>query len=343
MIIYHKPPFVLSDLKIEVTFRCPLSCIHCSSDGSPTSTLEIEYHKCIDILKQASQMGIREISFTGGEPLVWDGIENAVHFCSSNNIKSVVYSSGNIKNFLNVASRLKERNLDKIIFSVYSHNSETHDLITRIKGSHNNTLQAISITNKLGIDVEIHFVPLSINYKDLEQIAPFSRDLNVKKISVLRFVPQGRGAAITSKVLTKLQNLELKKIITRLRSLGYDIRTGSPYNFLMLNDQPRCASGIDKMIIGPDLSIHPCDAFKQISGEEILGRNRHSNLSDDSLADVWHKSDYLNGIREYLTTDFAVKCSKCGNLEKCLSGCLAQKVLSTGELAKIPDPMCIKS
>ena len=29
----HRPPFTLNEFKIEVTYRCDLNCIHCSSDA----------------------------------------------------------------------------------------------------------------------------------------------------------------------------------------------------------------------------------------------------------------------------------------------------------------------
>ena len=157
----------------------------------------------------------------------------------------------------------------------------------------------------------------------------------------MRFVPQGRGILIKNKVLSKIQNIRLKRLIEALRSRGYDIRTGSPYNFLMLNKQPKCASGIDRLIIGPDLRIFPCDAFKQVKAEEIVGKLELSSLATNSFSECWESSPFLEEIRKYLTTDFAEPCASCTALEECLSGCLAQKVIANGNLEKRPDPMCL--
>ena len=165
----------------------------------------------------------------------------------------------------------------------------------------------------------------------------------MSSISVLRFVPQGRGQLLKKRVLSKLQNLELKRIIERLRKKGFEIRTGSPYNFLMLNDQPKCSSGIDRLIIGPDLRIFPCDAFKQIRAEEVVGTLTDSSVNDSSLQNCWENSPFLKAVRDYLTTPFFKKCSSCKALEKCLSGCLAQKVLINSDFRKQPDPDCLLS
>ena len=116
---------------------------------------------------------------------------------------------------------------------------------------------------------------------------------------------------------------------------------GSPYNFLMINSNPECSAAIDRIIVSPDLRIYPCDAFKKIEAEELVGTLNWSSLAGTSLKDCWDKSPYFGAIRNYLTTDFEDPCKHCGALEKCLSGCLAQKVLEHGDLDKHRDPMCL--
>ena len=103
----------------------------------------------------------------------------------------------------------------------------------------------------------------------------------------------------------------------------------------------RCCSGIDRLIIEPDLRIFPCDAFKQIKAEELVGTLELSSLNGNSLSECWEHSPFLEAVREYLTTDFAEPCVSCQSLEQCLSGCLAQKVIANGNLKKSPDPLCL--
>lgn len=163
----------------------------------------------------------------------------------------------------------------------------------------------------------------------------------LERISVLRLVPQGRGRKEKDGQLSHSQNLELRKIIKKLRFDGYDIRLGSPYNFLMLRENPQCRSGIDRMTIGPDLRIFPCDAFKHIAPEEVGASNEFSNLRDYSLYECWRNSPYFGVVREYLTTEFEIECKICKKLKACLSGCMAQKFYAYGESKKCPDPMCL--
>jgi radical SAM protein with 4Fe4S-binding SPASM domain len=111
----------------------------------------------------------------------------------------------------------------------------------------------------------------------------------------------------------------------------------------MLNDSPGCFAAIDRMIVGPDLQVYPFDAFKRIGASDLVKTDKWSRLNDTALADCWNHSPYLEAVRTYLTTDFKDPCESCNALERCVSGCLAQKAITYGTLDKRPDPDCLKT
>lgn len=184
---------------------------------------------------------------------------------------------------------------------------------------------------------------MSVNYKALNGVINLASNLGISRVSILRLVPQGRSRSNDSLPLSRVANQELRKIITDLKHNGHDIRLGSPYNFLLLNNDPQCSAGIDRISITPDLNLYPCDAFKQITPQMLGIEDYYSNLTHCSLQEAWIKSVYLKLVRDYLTSPFAAACEKCESLRNCLSGCLAQKFHSVRSLAKIPDPMCLKA
>ncbi len=338
---YHRPPFSLNEIKLEVTHDCLLRCVHCSSMAQAGCGREMDWHTCRQILSDAAAMGVTEVAFSGGEPLLWKHLVDAVGTASKLGMKVFVYTTGNTRNGTELFDDLKAAGLSRVMFSVFSSDMQQHDAVTTITGSHEITMQTVRHCAKLGVETEFHFVPMKQNFVELRMITLQARALGVKQVSVLRLVPQGRGAQGEDMQLSMEQNKTLRRTILDLRAEGHDIRLGSPYNFLMLRDDPKCCAGIDRLTIGPDLRIFPCDAFKHISPEEIGARDEYSNLNDHSLAECWEKSSYLGIVREYLTTDFAEHCSKCGSLEDCLSGCMAQKFHVHGNMLKRPDPMCL--
>ncbi|MGE5620995.1 MAG: radical SAM/SPASM domain-containing protein [archaeon] len=333
----------LLEFKIEVTQKCPLCCIHCSSESTPDCQSEVPRDKCFEIISEAKDLGAQEVSFSGGEPLIYPFINECVEFATSKSLAVQIYSSGNIDNFYGKIAELKKLGLKKMIFSLYSPFSEEHERITRIKGSHTKTLNAISETVKADIDAEVHFVALSDNYRKIPDVAELARKMGAKRISILRFVPQGRGSLIQDKQLTRAQFLELKEMIETLRESGHNIRTGSPFNFLLLNDSPSCKAATDRLIITPYLSIHPCDAFKQIQSMEMVGTNDYSDLNIHSLKECWEKSPFLNKVRDEIKNPTTASCNQCQIYNGCLSGCLAQKFIRFNKIEKNPDPSCMKN
>lgn len=337
----HKPPFQLKEMKLEVTHACPLACAHCSSDASPSCKREMDLSDCLRIIGEAAELGVAEMAFSGGEPLIWDGLLEAVQFAVARDIRVSVYTSGNIPKQRETFDSLADAGVARCVFSLFGADEQTHERMTRIKGSYSKTLRAMSAAKKTGMDVELHFVPMAYNYQQLPELAKLAKRRGVSPVSVLRFVPQGRGQLIQSHAMNRFQNLQLKKSIEGLRANGHSIRTGSPYNFLMLNDQPECCSGIDRLIVGPELHLWPCDAFKQVEAEEVVDTGDFSRLTAWSLGDCWQRSPFLNEVRDYLTTPFPPDCDACNSRDVCLSGCLAQKVIAHGDFGKRPDPACL--
>jgi len=341
MIQYHKPPFLLRDFKIEVTYRCDLNCIHCSSDARPSNPLEMSRDDCLRILSEAAQMGAREVAFSGGEPLGWAHILDAAETAASVGLAVTIYTSGNVVDFADKATRLRRLGVSGFVFSLFGGTIDSHERTTRTRGSFERTKTAIKVAREIGIETELHFVPMANNYRELSDIVALGRELGASEVSVLRLVPQGRAALLPGRALNRVQNLELRRQIRDLIKSGFDIRTGSPYNFLLLNDEPGCCAAIDRLIIGPNLRVYPCDAFKQVGAEELVGTLDRSSLHRASLQECWDQSPFLDAVRKHLMTPFEDPCESCGLLDKCLSGCLAQKVVAYKTLEKHPDPDCL--
>jgi radical SAM protein with 4Fe4S-binding SPASM domain len=185
----------------------------------------------------------------------------------------------------------------------------------------------------------------------LDKLTELAKEIKIQNISILRFVPQGRGALLkkSNQMLAHGETTELRKLILNCREhKGVNIRLGSPYNILFLNEKIDCTAAKEKLCIGPNGNIYPCDAFKNIEPNEIGLDDPYHNIIEHSLKECWKHSQYLNTIRRYLNTPFKEPCSQCLHLERCKSGCLAQKVIAqepveTGNIDKSADPLCLRN
>jgi radical SAM protein with 4Fe4S-binding SPASM domain len=338
---WHKPPFELKEIKIEVTHDCLLRCVHCSSIAEENTGRSMDWASCKKILDDAARMGVEKVAFSGGEPLLWKHIKSAVDLASQRGMNVYLYTTGNAPGAEKLLEELRNVGLSRVMFSLFGTDAEQHEAVTMRCESYDKTIAMAECCVNLGINTEFHFVPLPHNFLMLKLVADKARRMGVSRVSVLRLVPQGRCASKEDTQLDHAQNIELRSMIKELRGFGHDIRLGSPYNFLMLRDKPQCCSGIDRLTIGPDLRIFPCDAFKHIAPADMDVSSDFSSLHTYSLAECWERSPYLWAIRKYLTTNFAHECSICPKLEDCQSGCVAQKFYAFGELKKCPDPMCL--
>lgn len=332
-----------NEIKIEVTYECPLACIHCSSNAHKDNSLQMTYEKCVEIVEQANNLGVKEIAYSGGEPLIWNHIDDMIYLTHKLGIYVSLYTSGNIPDKYKRFLKLKNEGLDRAVFSLYSYKAENHERITRISGSFEQTINSIKDCIKVDIQAEVHFVAVSQTFRELKDVAYFCKEIGINKISVLRFVPQGRGSLFSQGILNKSENIELINIIYNLRKSGFDIRTGSPFNILLINKNPECYAAKNRMVIAPDLRIYPCDAFKQIHAEDIADTLNNSILTNNTLEYCWNNSLYFNMIREALEQPSGEPCDKCLNYNSCKTGCLAQKFLQYRTLKKIPDPACLKN
>jgi radical SAM protein with 4Fe4S-binding SPASM domain len=334
----------LRELKIEVNRDCPLHCLHCSSNGMPGAPERLDPPTILRIIKEFVDLGGEKLCISGGEPLCYQELSNVISICRGKNIDLSLYTTGIARNggpskpvSEKMAFFLAEQGV-KVIFSIHGANEKTHDTLTQVKGSFFRTLAAIEKTIKAGALVELHVVPTAMNFKELVDIARLADSVGVKKISWLRFVPQGRGY-LNRKVLQlskeQLKALTSKKAEVNNTCPNISIRTGAPFNILCPQLPAPCEAGISVLTIIPDGSISPCDAFKRFDIPDKFG-----NVLRASLAEVWQNSLFLNTVRALHESSLNSSCSSCAFYPRCNSGCLAQKAIVAGALTDGKDPCC---
>lgn len=337
----------LLELKIEVNRKCPLHCLHCSSNGTYEAPQQLEPSTVTRLIKEFVDLGGKKLCISGGEPLCYRELSAIINSCQLTNIDVSLYTTGIFRNG-GPATPIPEKTADilldkgvRIIFSLHGAYPKTHDALTGVHGSFKTTLTAIEKVAKAGASIGIHVVPTAINFGELTDIAKLADQLSVRKVSWLRFVPQGRG--LINKRLLQLSREQLRELGTKKIQLermcsAVTIRTGAPFNILCPPFPRTCEAGLSVLTVNPDGSVSPCDAFKQFKSHDDFG-----NILHHSLTEVWHKSHVLNAVRALHESKLNSSCSSCPLYSKCNSGCLAQKAIASGMLTDGRDPDCLLS
>ena len=181
--------------------------------------------------------------------------------------------------------KLMEMGLDKIVFDYQAYEYETdHLLMGRKEVSRQALLKSLITASLVGLDVDVHFVPMKMNYKEIGDILEMLEIAEAKNISLLNFLPQGRGRV--NEELLQLSDSELNDFFQLLeqykKNYSGNIRIGIP---LQGENTHKCNAGLEKLDIKFDGTVLPCPAFKEITMEEcerfnIKIPNIYTNLED---------------------------------------------------------------
>jgi len=335
----------LRELKIEVNRNCPLKCLHCSSNGMPHAPEELSPKKVSELVREFAYLGGKKLCISGGEPLCYDELPAIIEVCRNANIETSIYTTGisaNGSSFEAISDRmaafLAECNI-RVVFSLHGAYAKTHDTLTQVKGSFKTTMLAMERAIKAGAPVEVHVVPTAINLEEIDDITKLLASMNIRKVSWLRFVPQGRGELNRDRL--QLSREQLRQLAKKKRELQQmyqtlQIRTGAPFNILCPPVAIPCEAGLSVLTIKPNGCAVPCDAFKQFRSKDDFG-----NVLTNSLSEVWNKSYLLNEVRGIHKTRLTSSCASCSLYAQCNSGCLAQKAIAAGKLTDGKDPDCL--
>ncbi len=328
---------MLKEVKIELTNRCMRNCFHCSSRATNDKKYieELSFNDVARIILEAKEMGAESVVFTGGEPLMYKHLDLLIGLAKGLDLKTTIYTFAyKTKENLRKYRHLINAGLDKIIYSLadnlsleedvsYYTNEEFFDKVFKDNNG------------KLGF----HYALSKDSFRSFPRVLNYTMDAfkdkpYFDKVSILRFVPHGKGTFDMD--LSKKELLELKKFY--LNSLFQDkIRLGSPWNILGISNSP-CVIGDEIMIIGFDGVAYPCDSVKYFKNLGVSG-----NIKDNSLLELYN-SEYFKSLREVQKES---SCSGCENYDICKSGCLGQKIIdspykSLKRIIREKDPKCMR-
>ena len=364
--------YQFNELSIELTNRCTLNCIYCSSNSNLNRNTFLDLQKIIETVESVkSKFKINVISLSGGETFLYPKIEELLEYLTHTDLKIIMYTSGIVLNEdskrcslpVNLMNQLsKNKKKMSIIINVQGNNKYLIERINRMPNSFELIEESIDKLIKRNIIIEANVIPLKYNYKFLDDITHFCIKKGFKKIHFLRFVPQGRGnnkdlyldkndfREINKKLIAILENEYLKKKI--------NIRIGHPINFLFLlnhkdfgdlDEHNYCRGGLDAPLILPNGDVCMCPAWKTL-------KNFYTgNIYNQNFIDIWNSKNFIL-LRKFMRDDYHnIKnpCNSCEYLKECRGKCVAQRIMNQKyiehetDLRKLlnsaPDPNCFKN
>jgi len=361
----------IHELSIELTHRCPLNCAYCSSDSNSLINKFINFERIIEIIEEVySKFNLKLVSLSGGETFLYHRFKDLFDYLMKKKIKVVIYTSGVIIDENGNLSSIKDDIIDIlskfrkeviVIVNIQGHKQKLVEKINFTPGSFEYIQNSIRNLISNRIVVQANVVPFKWNYNKIERIVEHCREIGIKGINFLRYVPQGRGGNLnlynSRKEFEKINHKLIKIIKKNNNSIpAIEIRLGHPINFLFLlganchyksEENHYCRGGFDAPLILPDGKVSMCPAWKNLS-EHYAG-----SIYSHSFSDIW-SSKKFQIFRNFINNNYknlSFPCNNCEFLEQCRGKCVAQRILaynnnSNFNLEKIiltgPDPQCFK-
>src|SRR5207302_131057 len=192
-------------LLAEITYRCPLHCPYCSNPiavhkrnlegGFPVTArktgLQELAHPCNAelstdewkrVIRDAADLGILQIGFSGGEPLARRDLPDLIRAAREANLYSNVITSG-IGLDDDRLCALRDAGLDSIQLSFQSDNTNLADEIAGTR-AHQRKLDAAAKIRAAGIPLSLNFVIHRRNIDRLPQIIDLTEALGAERVEL---------------------------------------------------------------------------------------------------------------------------------------------------------------
>jgi len=222
---------IVRRLALELTNRCNLSCRHCLRDaGRPKRDLPLALIR--RVLEQARRLGIAQVAFTGGEPLLHPRFKDIVRLAADLDFQFSFVTNGHrlraLIPFLG-SPEIRARLL-RIAVSLDGPEAATHDAI-RGRGSFRQVMAAIAMSHGRSLPTRMKFTVTQKSVDRLEQMAMLAAHLGMDGIEVAHLFPTPdnlRARLMLNPVQWRQVESEVQRLARELKILvgmcagGYD-------------------------------------------------------------------------------------------------------------------------
>jgi pyrroloquinoline quinone biosynthesis protein E len=318
----------------ELTYRCPLKCPYCSNPlelGRFRSELDTATWQ--RVLTQAAQLGVVQVHFSGGEPMVRRDLAELVRHARQVDLYSHLSTGATLADEAGL-ERLKAAGLDALQISMQDSRAAENDWLAGTP-SFDKKRQAIEAAWRLGFPITLNVVVHRHNLDRLQEIIDLAIELQVDRVELAHVQYTGWAFKNRAALLpTRAQFDRAEEVVAQARGR----LTGRPEIVHVLPDYfqqyPKaCLHGWGRVFltVAPDGAVLPCQTARDIPG--LL----FPNVRTATLEDIWFRAPVFKRFRG---TDWMPEpCRSCDRREIDFGGCRCQAFLLAGDPAAT-DPVC---
>lgn len=302
--------------QIIITDNCNSQCITCSQ-WKNKSTNELTTEEIYDALAQLRELGVIQVYFSGGEPLLRHDLPSLVKRAAKLKFQSIAIMTNGLLLTESRATKLLESGLTEVGISIDGLR-ETHDYIRGVRGSFDKAISGLEILSRLRDEKYPHLkvtIATTLTKPTLSQLVPMTRLASTHQkfahfnISLFDTSPYFFKDIDTSDLIIKDQK-ELDKVVQQL----HDIKAEKPGVFTLSQthqsfeyirkyftdakrDDIPCVMGYVAIYIGPHGEVyHGCWPLEPVG-----------NLREKKLEEIANSAEYRKRLKDM----FFKRCPGC--------------------------------
>src|SRR3984893_13597659 len=321
-------------LLAALSYRCPLHCPYCSNPTRARSDGDLTTDEWRRVLREATELGVLQVGFSGGEPLVRRDLAELVRGAREAKLYTNLITSG-VGLDESRAGELREAGLDSVQLSFQSDDVGLADEIAGAR-AHQRKVGAASFIRAVGISLSLNFVIHRRNIDRLPEMIELAETLGAERVELANV--QFYGWAF----LNRSALLPMREQVVRAREIAIAAKERLAAKidvFYVLPDyyetRPKpCLNGWGQryLTVNPIGDVLPCP-----TASSAIPDLRFENVRERALDWIWRESESFNSFRG--TEWMPEPCRSCPQREIDFGGCRCQAALLTGNAANT-DPVC---
>ena len=318
----------------ELTHRCPLHCVYCSNPLQLKQRAdELSTEVWSRVFREAGEVGVLQVDFTGGEPLARPDLVALVRSAREAGLYVNLITSGLPLDEVRL-DQLVQAGLDHIQLSFQGAHEESANEICGTK-AHAHKLRVLDWLKRRPVALTLNFVIHRRNIDQLEDMLALGESSCAGRIEFANVQYYGWAFANRGDLLPTSDQLDrsgelLKRAEERLRG---KIRVEFVVPDYYAKYPKACMGGWGQkfMLITPNGDALPCHAA------QIIPNLRFENLKDRSLLEIWETSEAFEKFRGEKW--MPEPCKSCDRRTHDFGGCRCQAFLLASDAAAT-DPVC---
>lgn len=326
----NREAFKLERCSWDITDRCMLSCSHCCAKRKEVGE-ELSTDEAMDIIEQLSDMNVKTVCLTGGEPLLREDWALLAKTMFQKGIEVSMITNGWLIDE-NTAEKIRESKIHRVGVSLDG-TEEIHDKI-RCKGSYVRGKQACINLQKCGLETSVITTVMSQNIENLPNLRTELMKIGIPAWQLQIGIPVGNMAANKNLMIQPSQVDQLIDFsyetaqYNRIRvfpadCIGYYTKKETYVRKQALQSESlpvwRGCIGGRKMahitsegcILGVSMAV-----FNGDSEDKKL-----RSLRVRPLREIWEDDRVFRGFRDFDSSRLEGVCGKCQYREMCRGGC----------------------